>query len=228
MHAEQTLFDTLNADYLAVHKTKEDLFWDTYMAISDDHAGFARAEEAYKDFISNPSRLAQVRAALARLKAAPESADKGALQQGLQGWLALFECNIVDSDEARLLMGEMIAQESALFSKRSQLVMHHTNEAGVREEATLSMLSTNLGTNPNEAARLSGVLDERCAEIGRDPSEIRRSAQLRFDGADPAAFADYCRQYIDRGFTEIVAYVSGPDAPRLAGTVAERVLPELR
>ena len=84
------------------------------------------------------------------------------------------------------------------------------------------------GGDPNEAARLSGVLDERCAEIGRDPSEIRRSAQLRFDGADPAAFADYCRQYLDRGFTEIVAYVSGPDAPRLAGTVAERVLPELR
>ncbi len=157
MHAEQTLFDTLNADYLAVHKTKEDLFWDTYMAISDDHAGFARAEEAYKDFISNPSRLAQVRAALARLKAAPESADKAALQQGLQGWLNLFECNIVDSAEARRLMGELIAQESALFGKRSKLVMHHTNETGEREEATLSMLSTNLGTNQNEAARQSSL-----------------------------------------------------------------------
>ena len=157
MHAPQTLFDTLNTDYLAVHKTKEDLFWDTYMAVSDDHTGFARAEEAYKNFISDPKRLAQVREAMTSLKEVPESAEKNALQQGLQGWLALFECNIVDSDEARGLMSELIAQESALFGKRSKLVMHHTNEAGVIEEATLSMLSTNLGTNPNEAARQSSL-----------------------------------------------------------------------
>ena len=157
MHTEQTLFDTLNADYLAVHKAKEDLFWDTYMAISDDHAGFARAEEAYKNFISDPGRLAQVRAALTSLKASPDSAERAALEHGLQGWLALFECNIVDSEEARRLMGALIAQESALFGKRSKLVMHHTNEAGVREEATLSMLSTNLGTNPNEAARQTSL-----------------------------------------------------------------------
>ena len=90
MHAAQNLFDTLNADYLAVHKTKEDLFWDTYMAVSDDHAGFARAEETYKNFISDPNRLAQVREALAGLQDVPESTEKAALQQGLQGWLALF------------------------------------------------------------------------------------------------------------------------------------------
>ena len=108
MHTAQTLFDTLNADYLAVHKTKEDLFWDTYMAISDDHAGFARAEGAYKDFISNPSRLAQVRAALASLQAAPDSADKAVLEQGLVGWLTLFECNIVDSDVCVFRVGSRV------------------------------------------------------------------------------------------------------------------------
>ncbi len=157
MHASRTLFDTLNTDYLAVHKTKEDLFWDTYMAVSDDHAGFARAEEAYKNFISDPKRLAQVREALAGLNDVSGITEKASLQQGLQGWLALFECNIVDNDEAKALMGELITQESALFGKRSKLVMHHTNEAGVSEEATLSMLSTNLGTNPNGAARQTSL-----------------------------------------------------------------------
>ena len=39
----QQLFDTLNSDYLAIHKAKEDLFWATYMATSDDSAGFAKA-----------------------------------------------------------------------------------------------------------------------------------------------------------------------------------------
>ena len=61
-HARE-YFDTLNREYIAVHKTKEDLFWSTYMATSDDHAGFARAENAYKDFIADPARLTDTRAA---------------------------------------------------------------------------------------------------------------------------------------------------------------------
>ena len=43
MQSSREVFDTLNADYLAVHKTKEDLFWATYMATSNDDAGFAQA-----------------------------------------------------------------------------------------------------------------------------------------------------------------------------------------
>lgn len=37
------------------------------MAVSSDDAGFARAEEAYKNFISDPARLASVRQTLASL-----------------------------------------------------------------------------------------------------------------------------------------------------------------
>ena len=182
MHAQQTLFDTLNSEYLQVHKAKEDLFWDTYMAISDDHAGFAKAEEAYKNFISDPVRLQQVRDALDALQTgtAPD-----ALVRGLQGWKALFECNIVDTDAARALMGSIIAQESALFGKRRELVMHHTNEAGQREEATLSMLSTNLGTNTDAAARKSShdalmgleqwVLDNGFLEIVKTRNAFARA-----------------------------------------------------
>src|SRR5450830_2029811 len=100
------LFDQLNHEYSAVHKTKEDLFWSTYMATSSDDTGFAHAEEAYKGFISDPARLAAVRQALASLPNTDSSAQTQALKQGLQGWLALFESNIIDSDEARQLMAE--------------------------------------------------------------------------------------------------------------------------
>src|SRR6476659_8073745 len=34
------------------------------------------------------------------------------------------------------------------------------------------------GGSPEEVADLSGVLDRHCAEVGRDPSEIRRSVQV--------------------------------------------------
>jgi oligoendopeptidase F len=153
MQNARTVFDTLNTDYLAVHKAKEDLFWDTYMAVSNDDAGFARAEEAYKNFISDPARLATVRKALSSLEGADES--DAALRHGLTGWLALFESNIIDNDAGRTMMAELIQLESDLFTKRRDLVLQHTNEAGQVEDATLSMLSTNMGTNRDEAARKS-------------------------------------------------------------------------
>lgn len=156
MQDARSVFDTLNTDYLTVHKTKEDLFWDTYMAVSDDDAGFARAEEAYKNFISDPARLASVRQALASLgDASTDDTATASLRHGLKGWLALFEANIVDSDAARHLMTELIQLEADLFAKRRDLVLRHTNDAGQVEDATLSMLATNMGTNRDEAARKS-------------------------------------------------------------------------
>lgn len=155
MQSARDLFDTLNTDYSAVHKTKEDLFWATYMATSSDDAGFARAEEAYKNFISDPARLAAVRSALASLPATDPDETTRALRHGLKGWLALFESNIIDSIEARQLMSALIQLESDLFAQRRDLVLQHVNEAGQLEDATLSTLSTNLSTNRNQAARKS-------------------------------------------------------------------------
>lgn len=155
MQSAREVFDTLNTDYLTVHKTKEDLFWDTYMAVSNDDAGFARAEAAYKNFISDPQRLAAVRTALASLPATDADPAMAALRHGLTGWLALFESNIIDSDEARQRMHALIAMESDLFAKRRSVVLTHTNEAGAQEVTTLSGLATNMGTNRVEAARKS-------------------------------------------------------------------------
>ena len=146
-------FDQLNRDYLAVHKTKEDLFWDTYMAVSDDHDSFARAEAAYKTFISSPERLVAVRAALERLRSRP--APSAMLLHGYQGWLALFESNIVDSAAAQQQMRRLIEMEAELFAKRRDLALSHINERGEREEATLTMLAINMATNPDLAARKS-------------------------------------------------------------------------
>ena len=61
MQSAREHFDYLNHAYVAVHKAKEDLFWATYMATSDDQAGFVRAEGAYKEFIGDPAIVAQSR-----------------------------------------------------------------------------------------------------------------------------------------------------------------------
>lgn len=155
MENARLFFEQLNRDYLNVHKTKEDLFWTTYMATSDDHAGFAQAEMAYKSFISDPAMLLATRQHLATVERAPASAARDALLHGLQGWVALFESNIVDNDQARELMQQLVEAESTLFSRRKALVLKHINEQGIEEEATLSSLATNMSLNPVEARRQS-------------------------------------------------------------------------
>jgi hypothetical protein len=185
----QAFFRRLNHDYLAVHKAKEELFWATYMGTSDDQAGFTAAESAYKDFISDAGRLAATRAHLSAAQAQPAGAERDALIHGLRGWLALFEANIIDSEPARILMRELIEAESALFAARKEFRPEHVNEAGEREAASLTMLSTNAATNPDEPSRRSSyeafqaierwVLDNGFLDIVRLRNRFARA--LGFD-----------------------------------------------
>lgn len=189
MQQARSFFHQLNADYLAVHEAKEDLFWSTYMGMSSDHAGFAKAEQAYKEFISAPERLAAVRAHLERLKAEPDSPEKKALVYGLEGWLLLFDCNVVEVESARENLRQLIDLESALFAKNREHRMWHLNEEGEREEASLGTLSTNMSTNRSEPARKSShdamlelerwVLDNGFLEIVRKRNELGRALGYR-------------------------------------------------
>ncbi len=194
MQTAREVFDTLNTDYLAVHKTKEDLFWDTYMAVSSDDAGFARAEEAYKQFISDPARLASVRKALADMGTPDADTTSHNLHQGLRGWLALFESNIIDSDAARQEMSDLIKLESELFAKRRDLVLQHINDAGSLEDTTLSGLATNMSTNRSEEARKSSLdamlqLEQWVLSNGFLEIVKKRNAFARAQGFDN--FFDY-------------------------------------
>jgi alkanesulfonate monooxygenase SsuD/methylene tetrahydromethanopterin reductase-like flavin-dependent oxidoreductase (luciferase family) len=75
-------------------------------------------------------------------------------------------------------------------------------------------------------------LDEACAEINRDPSEIRRSVQLAA-GNDPPAIVDRVHSFWDAGFTEVIIMLSGgsmstdADPVKTTETLAEKVLPQL-
>jgi probable F420-dependent oxidoreductase len=79
----------------------------------------------------------------------------------------------------------------------------------------------------------SKQLDELCGEIGRDPGEIRRSAQMPA-GDDPARLIERLHRYYEAGFTELVVILGGGSMPTtsspsgIAEMVAEKVLPEMR
>ena len=93
--------------------------------------------------------------------------------------------------------------------------------------------SGSAGTSPENAVAGSRQLDEACAAIGRDPSEIRRSVQIPA-GADPAEIADRVHAFTEVGFAEIIIMLSGGNMPtnadpvKTAEMLAEKVLPEVR
>jgi len=155
MKDARRFFDALNHEYSAVHKAKEDRFWATYMGMSDDHAGFAQAESVFKDFVSDPGKLTATRDHVSRLASLQAGPERDALLHGLRGWLAVFEANVIESDEGRALMHEMVQAEAALFAKNREYSPRHINERGETEAATLGALATNQATNPVEERRRS-------------------------------------------------------------------------
>ena len=59
--------------------------------------------------------------------------------------------------------------------------------------------------DPTEAGRLSRVLDDWCAKVGRDPSEIERSVRV---SSEHVGLGD---EYVANGITHLIAQSSGPD-----------------
>ena len=81
------------------------------------------------------------------------------------------------------------------------------------------------GVTPAEAADLSAVLDGHCADVGRDPAEIRRSVQLRVTD-DVSGLLESVAPYVAVGITEFILIVTTDPVAQ-----AERVaalLPSLR
>ncbi|MFJ5398459.1 M3 family metallopeptidase [Pectobacterium sp. CHL-2024] len=150
-------FNALNRDYLAVHQAKEELFWQLYMGTGNDDVSerFSAAESAYKRFISQPQRLAELRTHLATLENSPRDEQQQALSHGLQGWYRFFDCNVIENPQAQALMDEIITAESALYAKRKSYEMTHLDAKGERVSASLGELLTNQTTNDTEAYRQS-------------------------------------------------------------------------
>ncbi len=82
------------------------------------------------------------------------------------------------------------------------------------------------GGSPEEVAEASAVLDQRCAEIGRDPAQIRRSVQIRVAEANDELL-ELAGSYRAVGVTEVVLVLNSQNPANLAEQVAD-LLPRLR
>ena len=82
------------------------------------------------------------------------------------------------------------------------------------------------GGEPAEFARLSGVLDRHCDDVGRDPAQIRRTVQVGFRG-DADDLLAKVESFRAVGVDDVIVTLFGGEAERHATEAAE-LLPRLR
>jgi F420-dependent oxidoreductase-like protein len=82
------------------------------------------------------------------------------------------------------------------------------------------------GGEPDEVARLADVLDAHCADVGRDPAEIRRSVQIRYAGDDDALLRS-AAEFVARNVRDLIVIVS-PGQARAHAEAAAALVPRLR
>lgn len=81
------------------------------------------------------------------------------------------------------------------------------------------------GETPETMAELSAVLDRHCADVGRDPAEIRRTVQLVWKG-DSDDLVRAAEQYASVGVPEVIVIVRDDDPVAAAERLAA-LLPRL-
>jgi F420-dependent oxidoreductase-like protein len=83
------------------------------------------------------------------------------------------------------------------------------------------------GGSPEEVAASSAILDQHCADVGRDPSQIRRSVQFRVGIDDLDQVAATTDGYVKVGVTDFLLIVQGNDPVAIGEQLAPQ-LPRLR
>ncbi|MEY2566464.1 MAG: hypothetical protein QOE35_993 [Actinomycetota bacterium] len=78
------------------------------------------------------------------------------------------------------------------------------------------------GGPADEFARKRKILDEHCADLGRDPSEIMTSTHLRLaPGGDTSSLVDEATAYAEAGLDLGIIYLPPPHTPAVLEPVAE-------
>jgi alkanesulfonate monooxygenase SsuD/methylene tetrahydromethanopterin reductase-like flavin-dependent oxidoreductase (luciferase family) len=125
-----------------------------------------------------------------------------------------------------------VANPKPIQRPRPPLWLGSSGERGglrvVARHADVWVNASPFDTGIDELLRLSHVVDDHCAEIGRDPATIRRAVQLRLPDDDDESLR-LVESFARAGFTEIVLarQARGPASVDAAASIA-RLLPRMR
>ena len=76
-------------------------------------------------------------------------------------------------------------------------------------------------------AASSAILDQHCADVGRDPGQIRRSVQVGVGDEDPSQTRATVEAYVRVGVTDFLLLTRGDDPQAIGERLADQ-LPRLR
>jgi len=152
MSSLATVLCVLRERYLALHVTKEDLFWSAKMGLTADAEAVSRAaadaEIALNRFLQDPATLTRLRSLESE---APASTPEG---RTLRGWIALFAAHSIEDPAARALSERIVEAEAALGRARGAMRLGFVDPAtGTLVPAGSNKLALMMRTDPDEARR---------------------------------------------------------------------------
>ena len=174
-----SLLQELNHRYLQLHTAKEDAFWAAKMGLAGSTEGDFEAKEIrLKEYISDASHIARVRAELER----DDLADDERI--GLEGWLRFFQVNAIESREAKALQGKIIEMETSGDAAEAH--------AGSGLERLRVFLELYAAVNMSERGAFPNRLDDRELqdEVRLELRAIKRAIDRRARKLVEAGIAD--------------------------------------
>jgi F420-dependent oxidoreductase-like protein len=151
----------------------------------------------------------------------------GRLSESLQIIRSLWTENRTNFDGRYYHMKDAIANPKPIQKPHPPIWIGASGEMTLRLVARYADVWNTSGDDPSKTLELSQKLEEACAAIGRNPADIRRSAQFDWDGRDRSKLLGHSASLLEQGITEQVIYVRGGEPVERAHKIAE-ALPELR
>jgi F420-dependent oxidoreductase-like protein len=151
----------------------------------------------------------------------------GRLSESLQIIKSLWTEDRTNFDGRYYKMTDAIANPKPIQKPHPPIWIGASGETTIRLVARHADVWNTGAAEIDKGTEVIRRLEDACGTIGRDPSEIRRSIQVAWDGQDRSRLLEMSGRYLELGFTEQIFMLDPPKATLLAGKLAE-ALPELR
>ncbi|HZQ48817.1 MAG TPA: TIGR03560 family F420-dependent LLM class oxidoreductase [Candidatus Dormibacteraeota bacterium] len=151
----------------------------------------------------------------------------GRLSESLRIIKSLWTEERTNFDGRYYRMKDAIANPKPVQKPHPPLWIGASGETTMRLVARYADVWNAAGGDTSRMREQGEKLEQACAAIGRDASEIRRSLQFGWDGTSREELVQQCGDFLEQGITEQVIYLRGDEPERLAAKIAE-ALPDLR
>lgn len=152
----------------------------------------------------------------------------GRLSEGLQLIGMLWTDARSDLDGRYFRLRDAVSDPKPLQRPHPPIWVGAARSAMLRVVARHADVWNWAGDSLPDAVTAGSELRAACHKIGRDPREIRWSAQFVLDPADPATTINELRDWHKAGFTELVVSCSGSNPEQAAEIAAEKIIPVIR